>query len=73
VTIEAAPDATTAYVRADLDETYLAPHHCTTCGTITHWLPLPGRDLGRMGVNVRLFAEEAMAGVEVIAMDGRSW
>lgn len=73
VAIEAAPGASTAYVRADLSEAYLATHHCTTCGTTTHWLPLPGRDIDRMGVNVRVFAEEAMAGVEVKKVDGRSW
>jgi hypothetical protein len=73
VIIEAAPDATTAYVRTDLNETYLATHHCRTCGTITHWLPLPGRDLDRIGVNVRLFAEDVAAGMKVTKVDGRSW
>lgn len=73
VRIEAAPDALKAYVRTDLDEAFLATHHCTTCGTLTHWSPLPGRDVDRMGVNVRLFAEDVVAGVEVQEVDGRSW
>lgn len=66
VTIEAAPGATAGYVRADLgEETYLSTHHCTTCGTLTHWSPLPGRAIDYMGVNVRVFGVEEMAGVEV--------
>lgn len=73
VRIEAAPGAIAAYVRADLDENWLSTHHCTTCGTTTHWAPLPGRSLDRMGVNVRMFDEEAMAGVEVREVDGRGW
>lgn len=73
VQVEAAPGATTAYVRADLDETWLATHHCTTCGVITHWTGLPGRGLDKMGVNVRLFGEDVVAGVAVTEVDGRSW
>lgn len=73
VRIEAAPGALAAYIRADLGENWLSTHHCTTCGTTTHWSPLPGRALDRMGVNVRMFGEEVLAGVEVREVDGRGW
>jgi len=71
VKIEAAPGAIAAYVRADLDETWLSTHHCTICGSTTHWTPLPGRALDRMGVNLRMFGDEVLAGVEVREVDGR--
>ncbi len=71
VRIEAAPGALAAYIRADLDETWLSTLHCTICGCTTHWTPLPERALDRMGVNLRMFAEDVLAGVEVRKVDGR--
>ena len=72
VRIEAAPGALAAYIRADLDETWLSTHHCTICGCTTHWTPLPERTLDRMGVNLRMFGDDVLAEVEVRKVDGRS-
>jgi len=72
VQIEAEPGALAAYVRADLDETWISTHHCTRCGCTTHWMPLPERELDRMGVNLRMFAEDVQARVAVRKVDGRS-
>lgn len=64
---------TTGYVRSDLPVAELSVHHCPACGTTTHWLPLkPGADR-RMGVNARLFGNEALVGVEIRYPDGKSW
>lgn len=60
------------YVRADLPQPALATHWCARCGTTTHWTALdPGYD--RLGVNMRLFDDATYAGVELRAIDGRSW
>jgi hypothetical protein len=70
---------TRPYIRADLPEPAIALHFCDTCACITHWLLLETfadahRDMPpRMGINIRLFAEEAVEGVEVRFPDGRSW
>ena len=47
---------------------HLAFHHCQVCGCTTHWSPLNGAD--RMGVNARLMASEALAGVRIRHLDG---
>ncbi|MGJ8536930.1 MAG: GFA family protein [Parasphingopyxis sp.] len=64
---------TTGYVRGDLPVAELAVHHCPTCGTTTHWVPLKGGPDPRMGVNTRLFANEEMDGIEIRYPDGKSW
>ena len=61
------------YVRADMSEPMLKQLRCADCGTATHWEPLTEPPHERMGVNANLFGEEALAGVEVKAVDGRSW
>jgi len=60
------------YVRSDLREASLGTHWCAKCGTTTHWAAFDP-DYDRMGVNMLLFAPEAWAGIEVRAVDGRSW
>jgi hypothetical protein len=35
-------------------------------------MPLPERDLDRMGVNLRMFGEDVLARVAVRKVDGRS-
>lgn len=70
VTVTGAVDA---YVRADLAEPCLANHRCAHCGGITHWSLLPPHPADRMGINMRLFEPGARAGIEVRAIDGRSW
>ena len=62
-----------SYVREDLKQTYLATHRCKTCGILTHWTPLGDPPHERMGVNARLIDSELLAGVPVLANDGRSW
>ncbi len=64
--------ATQSYVRGDTPMPCLATHWCTACGCTTHWTPLLA-DLDRMGVNARLFDAGALAGIEIRAIDGRSW
>lgn len=73
VVIEAATDAITAYTRADLTAPFLSTYHCAKCGCTTHWAPLPTKPQERMGVNVRLFGDEMIQGVELRKIDGRSW
>ena len=69
---------TTAYRRRDLAETALALHFCGKCGSPTHWVALPeyvarhgGGD--RMGVNMKLFARDALSGIECRFPDGLNW
>jgi hypothetical protein len=62
--------ATTAYVRADTDNPYIATHFCPVCGTTTHWWPLGDDRYDRMGVNMRLFPADARDGVEIRKHDG---
>lgn len=64
--------ATTSYVRADIAEPALATHFCLTCGSVTHWSSLDAT-YERMGVNMRMFNPEMLAGVEIRKVDGRSW
>ncbi len=60
------------YVRADLPDPALATHWCAACGTTTHWASLDP-DYDRMGINMRLFDPADYTGIEVRAIDGRSW
>jgi hypothetical protein len=61
------------YVRADLNERFLAVHRCANCGVPTHWTPLSPPPHERIGVNVALFDEEAFTGASIRKVDGRSW
>ena len=47
-------------------------HRCTTCGCTTHWSPIAGRDMDRMGINGRLLAPEVLAAARVRRLDGAS-
>ena len=63
------------YVREDLPpgEVYLKNLRCAYCGSPTHWEPLTPPPHERMGVNARLVDPALLEGVEVRAVDGRSW
>ena len=63
---------TSGYVRRDLTP-FLTTHFCSWCGVVTHWSPLPHARQNRMGVNMRLFPSEALAGLETSHHDGSSW
>jgi hypothetical protein len=62
-----------SYVREDISEPCLRNHRCRHCGAITHWTLLSDPPYERMGVNARLLDPEALEGVEVREVDGRSW
>jgi len=62
-----------SYVRADLNQPYLANHRCKTCGILTHWTPLGPPPHERVGVNARLIDEALLEGVPVEHVDGRAW
>lgn len=62
------PDAATeSYSWGDRS---LAFHRCVSCGCVTHWAPLAGRDQGRMGVNARLLPLEIVAAARLRHLDG---
>ncbi len=69
--VEITGGPTSRYVRSDLPQPFLATHFCPQCGSTTHWAPLDP-DYDRMGVNMRLFAPEAWAHIDIRAIDGRS-
>jgi hypothetical protein len=48
----------------------LAFHRCRTCGCLTHWAPLDGRDPSRMAVNARLLDGDVLAPIRVRHLDG---
>ena len=62
---------TKGFERDDLPEVWLTTHFCPTCGSATHWTPSGKTELGRIGVNMRLFAQEELDGIEVRYQDGR--
>ena len=62
---------TTGFERTDLPEVWLTMHFCPRCGSATHWTPAGNTELGRIGVNVRLFPQEELEGIEFRYQDGR--
>lgn len=62
-----------SYVRADMAEPSLATDRCATCGCIVQWHAIVPLETPRMGVNMNLFEHADLAGVEIRAIDGRSW
>jgi hypothetical protein len=59
--------ATETYIWGDRS---LAFHRCRVCGCVSHWMPVAGRDFGRMGVNARLLAPEVLAAARLRHLDG---
>lgn len=62
---------TKGFQRDDLPDIWLTLHFCPRCGSATHWSPTGRTDLGRIGVNMRLFSQEDLDGIEVRYQDGR--
>ena len=62
-----------SYIRADMPEPSLATDRCATCGCVVQWHALVPLDVPRMGINMNLFDPDALTGVEIRAIDGRSW
>ena len=71
--------ATTGYSRTDRTDQAVCLHFCGSCGCTTHWTLTSAfaaqhpEEANRMGVNMRLFARDALAGVELRFPDGRAW
>ena len=64
---------TQSYTRDDCHPPALRTHFCGHCSCVTHWSAASALAEGRMGVNMRLFGDAAVAGIEVRRVDGRSW
>jgi hypothetical protein len=54
-----------SYVREDVPEPSIQAQFCGTCGATTSWSPVPEGRTDRMAVNMRLFDQAALAGVEL--------
>jgi hypothetical protein len=67
ITIDAAADATIAYVHGDKT---LAMHSCKTCGGTTHWVGLDGDKSSKMAVNFRMCDPQTIANIKVRRFDG---
>ena len=63
---------TTSFQRDDLPEAWLTLHFCPRCGSATHWTPTARTAADRIGVNMRLFAQDELGGIEVRYQDGRA-
>ena len=69
---------THSYSRIDYPNPAVEIHFCPLCGSTTHWVLTEDYKLrsgvsDRMGVNMRLFVEGDLAGVEVRFPDGKAW
>lgn len=63
---------TAQFVRSDMDDPWLTIHFCPRCGSTTHYDATPAHPSDRLGVNTRLFAQDALDGVPVTYQDGRA-
>jgi hypothetical protein len=64
---------TAAYTRADMATPAVRTHFCERCGCTTHWSPTENIPQDRMGVNMRIFGDDAVTGSEVRYPDGLAW
>ena len=64
---------TRAFRRTDLPDPSLDLNFCPDCGATVSWTPVGERPPGRMGVNLRLFDEAELTGIEARFPDGRNW
>lgn len=70
--------ATTGYVRRDKPAAGVEVHACATCATTTHFVLTSvfkerHPDADQVGVNMRLFDQSYLGGVEVRFPNGRDW
>ena len=71
ISVDAAPDATLAYLWGDRE---LAFHSCRTCGCTTHWVSVSDKSAGRMALNMNLMESDLLEGLRVRHFDGAdSW
>ena len=69
---------TLSYVREDRVSPAVEIHACKTCEMTTHWrltetYQITADAPGSMGVNMRLFRDEDLNGVELRFPNGKSW
>ena len=69
---------TSVFMRSDKDQPAVQIHVCPRCHTTTHWtltedFQVKAPDPGATGVNMRLFASNALLGVEIRFPDGAAW
>lgn len=62
---------TREFTRDDIDDAWLIKHFCPTCGATTHYSATPQHPSERVGVNMRLFLQDDLAGIEARFEDGR--
>ena len=62
-----------SFSRLDMAEPWIRNFRCATCGCPTHWRLIRPLDEPKSGVNANLFEPEAIEGIEVRQVDGRSW
>ena len=65
--------ATKGYRRADRKKPACEMQFCPTCGTTTHWHLTEHVDGDRVGVNMRIFTPQQVAGIDARTLDGRNW
>jgi hypothetical protein len=71
VRVSGHPEHTDGYVWGDRT---LSTVRCRHCGCVTHWESLPGKESGRVGVNMRMFDPALLAGAQLRRFDGAdSW
>lgn len=69
---------TISYCRSDRENPAVQIHSCKTCHATTHWTLTDGykaqnKDADTMGVNMRLWDEGLLSGVELRFPDGKAW
>ena len=73
-----ASGGTRSFVRTDKPGAAAAVQHCPACGSTTHFVMTEAfraahPDADMVGVNMRLFAPDELAGIEVRFPDGYNW
>ena len=69
---------TTCFSRRDKEPPGVEVHSCATCASTTHWVLTKSfkeqnPSVDQMGVNMRLFDLDGLAGVEVRFPNGKDW